>query len=432
MHTIPIPEGLQSHAFILGEDVLCEVPQLLRENFPGRRPWIVADGNTWAVAGERLQKMLVDEAMAPCTPHIFPAAPRLHPDYAFSQALAAEMPGDAVPVAVGSGVINDLTKCAAGLREVRYCCVATACSVDGYTSSGGAMSVNGTKKTVKCPAPYAICGDTRILATAPPEMLASGYADLLAKVPAGADWHIADVMGQDPIDPPVWQLIQVPLRRWIASPHDLGQVFNGLVATGYGMQMKNDSRPASGAEHLFSHIWEMEGLQFGGEDVSHGFKVGVGSVLSTLLLEFVRDHGFRELKAMTAPGLARLEREEEISQLLSRGCYGEGIPETAMRKFLEGEALAQRRAEIEANWETMRSRIREQLIPSDDLAKMLRAAGCPAAPQEIGLGKEQCLHAILAAQLMRIRYTVIDLLYELGLLRMVAGMAVEKVFSMAR
>ena len=37
-------------------------------------------------------------------------------------------------------------------------------------------------------------------------------------------------------------------------------------------------------------------------------------------------------------------------------------------------------------------------------------------PEEIGLDKEQFLHGIKTAQLIRHRYTVIDLLYELGLM----------------
>ena len=48
--------------------------------------------------------------------------------------------------------------------------------------------------------------------------------------------------------------------------------------------------------------------------------------------------------------------------------------------------------------------------------KMLTAAGCPIKPEEIGLDRKQYIHGIYTAQLIRKRYTVLDMLYEAGLL----------------
>jgi len=255
---IEVPKGLETAAFILGENILDSVPELLQTFFPGKKPWIIADGNTWNAAGKYIFELLKKTGMDPAEPYLFPADPRPHPDYAISRKLAELMPENSVPVAVGSGVINDLVKCAAGLKNEKYCCVATACSVDGYTSNGGAMTVDGTKMTIRCPAPYAICADVKVLRTAPAPMFAAGYADLLAKIPGGADWIIADRLGIEPIRQDIWELVQIPLRERLADASDMGKVFAGLVSTGYGMQMYRESRPASGAEHLFSHVWEME------------------------------------------------------------------------------------------------------------------------------------------------------------------------------
>lgn len=413
---VDMPQGISTRAFLRGEDAILGLPELLQANFPGKTPWIVADDNTWKVAGEKAFQLLKDAGMNPAEPHIYPGTPRLHPDYALAEKLAAEMPENVVPVAVGSGVINDIVKTVGGINNVPYCCVATACSVDGYTAAGSAMTVNGSKKTVPCPAPYAICADTSILATAPGEMFASGYADLLAKVPAGADWLIADALGEDPIRKDVWALIQGPLKDQVSDCTDMMKIFTGLASTGYAMQMMKDSRPASGAEHLFSHIWEMEGLQFKGEDVSHGFKVGVGTLASTLLLEYIAEHDIKELAPRMKPVPTAEEREKEVDELLKRNCYGPGPKETAMKKFLSGEAGAKRREEIIAKWDPLRTAIKDQIFSSDKVRASLKAAKCPAAPAEIGLDMEQFTHGILAAQLIRVRYTSLDLLYEVGLL----------------
>ena len=57
------------------------------------------------------------------------------------------------------------------------------------------------------------------------------------------------------------------------------------------------------------------------------------------------------------------------------------------------------------------------LAPSLTVAeKMLTAAGCPVKPEEIGLDRKQYIHGIYTAQLIRKRYTVLDMLYEAGLL----------------
>ena len=47
---------------------------------------------------------------------------------------------------------------------------------------------------------------------------------------------------------------------------------------------------------------------------------------------------------------------------------------------------------------------------------MLKEANCPVTPAEIGLSREQFLHGIKTAQLIRKRYTSLDMLYEAGLL----------------
>ena len=427
MPLIAVPEGLETGAFLLGHGALKSVPELLKTYFPGKVPWIIADGNTWNAAGKQVYDLLTEAGLKVSEPYLFPAHPRPHPDYAISQELARIMPENCVPVAVGSGVINDLVKCASGIKEVRYCCVATACSVDGYTSRGGAMTVQGSKKTVPCPPPYAICADVDVLEKAPAPMFASGYADLAAKIIGGADWIIADTLGFEPIRQDIWQLIQVPLRDQLADPSKMGPVFNGLASSGYGMQMYHDSRPASGSEHMYSHIWEMEGLTFNGEDVSHGFKVAIGTLTSTLLTEYVTGHAFSELEErMTAP-LTKAERQQEIDALLVKKCYGPGPAETAMQKYLTPEQTLERRKLIGSKWTELQRRLKERIIPFDELRTILKKADCPVTPAEIGLSREQYFHAVPTAQLIRTRYTVLDLLYECGLLAD-ACKSLEKIF----
>src|SRR4051812_35721783 len=53
---------------------------------------------------------------------------------------------DAIPVAVVSGTLNDIVKRAAHECDRPYLAVATAASVDGYTSFGASITKDGFKQ----------------------------------------------------------------------------------------------------------------------------------------------------------------------------------------------------------------------------------------------------------------------------------------------
>src|SRR5439155_23935228 len=183
-----------------------------------------------------------------------------------------------------SGTLNDLTKLAAHRLSRPYMVVATAASMDGYTAFGASITANGSKQTFDCPAPRAVLADLDVISRAPAGMNASGYADLLAKIPAGADWTLADAIGVEAIQPEVWSTVQQHLHSWVDSPDAvargepdaLRRLVNGLMMTGFAMQVACSSRPASGAEHKFSHLWDMQHHTDHGPAPSPGFKVGFG------------------------------------------------------------------------------------------------------------------------------------------------------------
>ncbi|WP_302452825.1 sn-glycerol-1-phosphate dehydrogenase [Victivallis vadensis] len=412
MRQISLPPGLETECFILDSGALAAVPGLCREFFPGRRPWIVADGNTWEAAGKGVLNSLREAGLTPAEPYLFPASPLLHAENRHVDTLVAAMLPDAVPVAVGGGTVNDLVKRAAFVAGRRYLCVPTAASVDGFTSSGAALVKDGLKQTLPCPAPLALAADTDVLKAAPPEMAAAGYADLAAKIPAGADWLIVDTLGLEPVRPEVWQMVQPELRDRLSEPADLEKIFLGLAATGYAMQLYRDSRPASGAEHLVSHVWEMEGLE-----ASHGFKVGIGTLAVTAMMTEAFRLSAAELRRVASPPSGPEEREREIAALLSRGVYGDAAG-IAMKKFLSGNELLERRSLIASKWEQMGERVLRQLIPFNEMKRQFQRAGCPVHPAEIGLARADFRDGFRRAQLIRKRYTVLDLAYEAGILEL--------------
>ncbi len=426
MSKIDIPSGISTQLCQIGFDVFDALPEVVRQLWTDKELIIVADETTWKVAGEQASSILRQEGFRCKKPFIFPAKPELHADYAHVQTLVPVL-SNCNAIAVGSGTINDLVKRASSEAGCDgYLCLATAPSVDGYTSAGAALTVNGYKKTLPCPAPKAILADLNILAEAPMPMLAGGYADLAAKVTAGADWHIADLLQQHRIDRFAWNLVQKNLRQWLKAPEQLlqrdrqavGNLFTGLAFTGFAMQYFLDSRPASGAEHLFSHIWEMQNLKYQGVSPSHGYKVGVGTLMATALMQetFAMPLPLLKQTMKNIPPMTATEREQQILTIFKGFSCLDEVRQVAMDKFLTGKALQQRRQMIFQNWPQMTRRVRRQLLSFRELKRRLETLDCPVQPGEIGVDRQQFSDAIWGAGMIRKRYTILDLLFELGLL----------------
>ena len=196
-------------------------------------------------------------------------------------------------------------------------------------------------------------------------------------------------------------------------------LIEGLVMSGLAMQAHASSRPASGAEHQFSHLWEMEGLgQELAPPLSHGFKVGVGSVAVAALYERLLD---RDLGAVDAEALGDAWPSREQVEATVRAAHttpGLGVAAVteSLAKHPGPDELARRLALLRDRWPVLRQRLAGQLLPAVRLAGMLRAAGCPTGPAELGLSGQAIRDTYRRARMIRRRYTVLDLAAETGLL----------------
>ncbi|HOM52703.1 MAG TPA: sn-glycerol-1-phosphate dehydrogenase [Phycisphaerae bacterium] len=410
----------------LGRGAVRETGEIFRACFGSRSAVVVADANTFAAAGRDALDALVRAGVATNEPIILDD-PELHADYRHVEHLQQRCAAnEAVPVAAGSGTINDLTKLAAHLCGRGYMAVATAASMDGYTAYGASITRHGWKQTIFCPAPVAVIADLDVISASPGEMNAAGYADLIAKVPAGADWMIADALGVEPIDPQAWSMVQDALKAWVARPDAVrrgdfdaiaGQM-EGLLMTGFAMQWCKSSRPASGAEHQFSHLWDMQGHRYDGRTVLHGFKVAIGTLASTRLYEELLQ---RPLELLDIDGVCRawpdaagLEdaviRTHELEQIRT-------VARQEMKaKYVSRDELAARLGRLQSVWPELRRRLQAYLIPADALQAMLREAGAPETPAQIGIDLDRLRRSYYEAQQIRRRFTVLDLAMQTGLM----------------
>lgn len=411
---------------VIGNGVLGDAGTYVSRLYPGRSPVIVADERTFGIAGEAVLASLQAEGGPVGEPVVFPAEPTLKPDIRHVERIRAAFGEATLPIAVGSGTINDLTKRAAFETGVPYMVVATAPSMDGYTASGAALIRDGVKQTFECPAPEVVIADLGILRDAPEAMIASGYGDLVGKVTAGADWILADALGIEPVLPDVWQMVQGPLRGMIAEPERffrrdeaaIEQLFQGLLITGLAIQTAGTTRTASGSEHQFSHLWEMRGLEHRDELVSHGMKVALGTIVSETLYDRLLAYPVEmlDIEGAVAAWPSWTDMERLIRNTHDHPMLVQKALEECRAKYVSPDELRDRLTLLQQVWPGLRERLRGQLLPLVELNGLLRTAHCPTRPEHIGLDMAQMQESYLAAGQIRRRYTVFDIVQEAGLL----------------
>lgn len=394
------------------------LPRFVKLQFPQAPLQPVADDNTWAAAGEYTVRVLEDAGITVLQPYIFPGTPALEADYDLAVFLGNvfRKHPTCIPLAIGSGTINDLVKLGAHFTNKPYICIATACSVDGYASDGAALLTDGFKMTHACPAPSLIIGDANIMAKAPALLTSSGYADLMAKVPAGGDWILADFLAEDPIRPVSWHLVQEHLRSWLVDPQDTEAIFTGLTLCGLAMQYQKDSRPVSGAEHLLSHVWEMEHHSYEGTTVLHGIKVGIGTLLTTALLQLLVDRGVEGGEPLEPNATVIAKKLDLLETHFGHLANIDTMRTTLRNKYKNPSRQGERRELLLANWPFLAKQLKSHLYSYEKVAGLLTSAGCPVRSQDIGLDKDRAIETLRKAQLIRNRYTVLDVLDDLGLM----------------
>ena len=416
----------ETKALWVGPGVLSRVAELFKEQFPGKKAVIIVDNNTYRVAGQYVEKVMSDAGIEQESPFIF-TNPDLHAEYSHIDSLTGFLKSnDAIPVAVGSGTINDLTKLSSSLSGRQYMCVATAASMDGYTSFGASITANGAKQTFNCPAPQACLADIDIISKAPSEMTAAGYADLFAKIVAGADWILADALDLEPIDRQAWDIVQGGLHDALSDPEgvkngqpdSISKLLEGLMLGGFAMQCSQTSRPASGAEHYFSHLWDMTHHTYNGKHVSHGFQVSLGTTAITALYEQMLKTPIENLDIEAACKVwPTIEKTEEaVVNLFGKTAFIDRCLQETIAKYIDKDQLYKQLQLLVEKWPETKQRLEKQLLPLKDVKMKLRTIGAPVEPEEIGLSREKLRETFINSQFLRNRFTIIDIAVRTNLM----------------
>lgn len=327
-------------------------------------------------------------------------------------------------IGIGSGVINDIGKILSCVSNRRYIIVGTAPSMDGYASATSSMAMDGLKVSLNSRCPDAIIGDTDILKNAPMHMLQAGLGDMLAKYVSLAEWRIAHLITGEYYCERVAALVRNALDVCVKNAGGLlhrdeaavQAVFDGLITGGVAMAYAGVSRPASGVEHYFSHVWDMRALEFGTPAELHGIQCAIGTLAAVRLYEKLRTMTPDAEKACTY--VEAFDYEAWATQL--RAFLGKSAETMIALEKKEGkyrkDTHAVRFARIQKCWPEILRILDEELPSSEALSQLLLRLGMPEDTSVIGVDAAAMRLSFCATKDIRDKYVLSRLAWDLGIL----------------
>ncbi|WP_458184922.1 NAD(P)-dependent glycerol-1-phosphate dehydrogenase [Haladaptatus sp. NG-WS-4] len=268
---------------LVGHGVLSETVDAISELHLHGTPLLVTSPTPNEVAGERVADQFEDAGFDVETVVVEEAS------FASVQrvmAVAREVDAGYL-VGVGGGKAIDIAKMASDELGHGFVSIPTAASHDGIVSGRGSVPEKDTRHSVAAEPPLAVVADTEILADAPWRLTTAGCADIISNYTAVKDWRLANRLQNVEFSEYAAALSEMTAEMLVDNADSIKPgleesawvVTKALVSSGVAMSIAGSSRPASGAEHLFSH--QLDRLV--PDAALHGHQVGVGTIITEYL-----------------------------------------------------------------------------------------------------------------------------------------------------
>jgi len=410
---------------IYDPQALAQLPAVCRRHCPNRsrRAAVLMDVRTREVAGRQAAAALAQAGWEALEVLVPDPAEGTSPtcDEQTKNLLAARVAGADLIVSAGAGVINDLGKWLAFEMDVPAAAVATAASMNGYSSANVAPTVEGVKTLLRARPPVAVLTAPAILKDAPYELTAAGLGDALAKSVSSADWYLNHLLFGDHYCAKSVGLVTQIEPLYLEHPSDLRQrkdeavaaLFDALLLTGAAMTMAETSAPASGGEHLISHSLDMmSSLDQRPHDL-HGRQVGVGAVLTAEL--------YRRVLAVESPW--PLDPPAKVDHRFW-GPLADGV---AYHFSQKADRLRQAAETLSRGdtWDRLREAVQPLLRTPRQIRECLAAAGAAYLAEDIRCDRARLLAAFVHGHEIRSRFTVLDLAWLLEIMPQAAGEIID-------
>ncbi len=383
--------------------------------------YVVCDDNTYKAAAKKLCDLL-DKSGIKYRTHIFSRPIKLEPDEAAVGQAVMDYKNEDMIIGIGGGVINDICKFLKKLTQKPYMIVGTAPSMDGFASDSSSMIYNGVKTTIYTCTPDEIVCDLDIMKDAPHEMILAGIGDMAAKYISICEWRISHAVNGEYYCEQIADIMRKCARKCCehaekAVQRDvdaLKSIVEGLVCAGIAMNFANNSRPASGVEHYYSHLWEMRAIEEHRQSSLHGISVGVGTLLALKKYDVLKGITPSYDRARTnAMSFDPDKWKNEIKDYFGSSADAIIAIEEKEKKY-DPEAHEKRILTIIEKWDEILAIINEELVPYEYLYGIFERIGAPLTPEDIGETAESAAIAYIHTRDIRDKYILSRLTYDLG------------------
>ncbi|MCD8224378.1 MAG: sn-glycerol-1-phosphate dehydrogenase [Clostridiales bacterium] len=407
---------------IIASGAIDRIPAILQK-YTVKKVFVLSDINTYMAAAERVCALL-SLVHLPFSQYSFPDE-NLKPDERSVGSALMHFDNDCnFIIAVGSGVINDIGKILSQNTGNKYMIVATAPSMDGYASATSSMIMNGLKISINSQCPNVIIGDIDVLRQAPEPMLKAGLGDMLAKYVSITEWRISHLINNEYYCPVVAELIRSSLKNCVDNATGLlnrestaiAAVFEGLVTAGMAMTYTGVSRPASGVEHYFSHVWDMRGLEFGTKTDLHGIQCAMGTSITVRLYEILKTFSPNSEKAFHYVNCFCYENWcQELKRFLGNSAETMIALEAQEQKYSKSAHKARYHI-IEENWNSILKILNEELPDPQKLKRLLDTIGISDNLSSLDITSEIAALTFKTTKDIRDKYILSRLAWDLGIL----------------
>lgn len=420
----PVPFG----TIKIGRGVIREVPALAQKilGHAPRRPVVIYDQAIEPVVTAAILDPLRAEGM-PIVPFPMHGEPGHLLDSGVlngSQAAQEIGPEADILISAGSGVIGDLTKWIGTQLNRPFIICGTAPSMNGYTSITATMTENDIKISKFLNPANAVVLDVDILSGAPLPMIHSGMGDLAARAVCNADWKLSQLLRQTYFCPLPYQMTAENESRYLASAKGIGQadpdaiylLSEAILLSGLSMTvLEGETSPSSGAEHVLSHFWDLLVHLRGVPKNFHGTQVGIATLIMLSAYAYLRDVNPSRIDPQK---LLKSRRSLEDIEEESRRLYGDkadSFVDVARKKRIPDEKYPAYVQSILDRWNEIWEALDPYVAPLEKIRTAFQQAGVPSRLADIHRTRAEAREALLNGNIYRPRYTILDLLWELGL-----------------
>ena len=348
--------------------------------------------------------------------------------------IQARFEGKDIVVGIGGGTICDLCKYSTYYANpenpLPVVVVETALSVNAFSDNSSVMLINGVKRTVHSRYPSILIVDLDIQAAAPAEMNVSGYGDLIATWTAPVDWFLGYTLGMsknfltsptDMIRTQCEELIENSAKLKAGDQKVLCDLANVLTLSGLCMGFANESSPASGSEHVMSHLIDMTSGKRKTGICYHGTQVAVSGIISTILWDYMLNEfdpskvdvdkcypDEAEMKEKVFAAFGWLDDEQNAA----KECWAD-----YQKKLAAWTANREKFEAFLQNFAAFKEHVFGWTKTPEYITSGMHAAGAPCHYSDLNypVPADTVRWAINNCHLMRNRFSVIDLLNYTGI-----------------